>query len=257
MTISKIKTAVILCGGKGTRLGQLGKKIPKCLVKIHKKPIIWYIIKTLKKNSFNHLILPIGYRGKMVKKYLNQKDFQDLKIQIIPTGENTNIAKRIFLIKERIISKDFLLLNGDAIFDLNVKKIYETHTKNKIDMTLIGCESQLAFGTIGVQRKKVISFDREITYNAVKVKNKKNFVGYVYSGMSILNKKLLSSNFKDYKNFEKSLYPKIIKKYNCEISTPNGYWHSIDNVKDIQVLNKKNNSNKFIGIKKIIKNLSK
>ena len=180
MTISKTKTAVILCGGKGTRLGQLGKKIPKCLVKIHKKPIIWYIIKTLKKNSFNHLILPIGYRGKMVKKYLNQKDFQDLKIQIIPTGENTNIAKRIFLIKERIISKDFLLLNGDAIFDLNVKKIYETHTKNKIDMTLIGCESQLAFGTIGVQRKKVISFDREITYNAVKVKNRKNFVGYVY-----------------------------------------------------------------------------
>ena len=60
------------------------------------KPIIWYIIKTLKKNSFNHLILPIGYRGKMVKKYLNQKDFQDLKIQIIPTGENTNIKKEFF-----------------------------------------------------------------------------------------------------------------------------------------------------------------
>ena len=70
--------------------------------------------------------------------------------------------------------------------------------------------------------------------------------------MSILNKKLLSSNFKDYKNFEKSLYPKLLK-YNCEISTPNGYWHSIDNVKDIQVLNKKNNSNKFIGIKKLLK----
>ena len=172
MNKSKIRTAVILCGGKGTRLGQLGRKIPKCLVKIHKRPIIWYIIQTLKKNKFNHLILPIGHKGKMIKNYLNQKKFNNLKIEIIATGENTSIAKRIFLIKEKIISNSFLLLNGDAIFNFNVNKIYENHTKDKSDMTLIGCESQLAFGTIGVQGKKVISFDREITYNAIKVRNK-------------------------------------------------------------------------------------
>ena len=46
---SQIKTAVILCGGKGTRLGYLGKKLPKTLVKVKDKPIIWYIIKFLKK----------------------------------------------------------------------------------------------------------------------------------------------------------------------------------------------------------------
>ena len=44
------KTAVILCGGKGTRLGAIGKKLPKTLIKIHSKPIIWYIIKILQKN---------------------------------------------------------------------------------------------------------------------------------------------------------------------------------------------------------------
>ena len=55
---SQIKTAVILCGGKGTRLGYLGKKLPKTLVKVKDKPIIWYIIKFLKKNSINHFILP-------------------------------------------------------------------------------------------------------------------------------------------------------------------------------------------------------
>ena len=43
------KTAVILCGGKGTRLGELGKKLPKTLVKVQNKPIIWYILKSLKK----------------------------------------------------------------------------------------------------------------------------------------------------------------------------------------------------------------
>ena len=46
--IKKSRTAVILCGGKGTRLGSITKKIPKSLVKIQNKPIIWYILKVLK-----------------------------------------------------------------------------------------------------------------------------------------------------------------------------------------------------------------
>ena len=54
----KYISAVILCGGKGTRLGVLGKKLPKTLVKVNNKPIIWYIIKFLEKNSFNHLYCP-------------------------------------------------------------------------------------------------------------------------------------------------------------------------------------------------------
>ena len=115
------KTAVILCGGKGTRLGLLGRKIPKSLVKVNEHPIIWYIINTLKKNSFNHFILPIGYKGKMIEKYLKKnKNFKKDDIDIILTGKNSSIAKRIFLIKKKIKSKNFLLLNGDAIFDFNL-----------------------------------------------------------------------------------------------------------------------------------------
>ena len=61
-----IRTAVILCGGKGTRL--ISKKIPKSLVKIQNKEILWYIINILKINKFNHFfILPIGYKGKLIK----------------------------------------------------------------------------------------------------------------------------------------------------------------------------------------------
>ena len=63
------KTAVILCGGKGTRLGSLGKKIPKSLVKIHKYPIIWYIVNALHYHSINHFILPLGYKGHLIKNY--------------------------------------------------------------------------------------------------------------------------------------------------------------------------------------------
>ena len=67
------KTAVILCGGKGTRLGALGKKVPKTLVKVQNKEILWYILNHLKKNGFTDNILPLGYKGDQIKLFLKKK----------------------------------------------------------------------------------------------------------------------------------------------------------------------------------------
>ena len=69
----KTKTAIILCGGKGTRLGVLGKKIPKTLIKIQGKEILWYIINILKIHGFNNFIIPLGYKGNQVKKFFKKK----------------------------------------------------------------------------------------------------------------------------------------------------------------------------------------
>ena len=66
------QTAIILCGGKGTLLGSLGKKLPKTLIKIQNKEILWYIIKILKSNNFTNIILPTGYKGNKIKKYLKK-----------------------------------------------------------------------------------------------------------------------------------------------------------------------------------------
>ena len=95
------KTAIILCGGKGTRLGEIGKKMPKTLVKIQEKPILWYILKSLKKNNFNHFILPVGFKGNQITKYLNNNfEFQNYNIDTINTGINNSIAQRIYKIKK-------------------------------------------------------------------------------------------------------------------------------------------------------------
>ena len=67
--MKNFKSAVVLCGGRGSRLGALGKKIPKAMVKIQGKEIIWYIVSVLKKNKFNQIILPLGYKGNMIKKF--------------------------------------------------------------------------------------------------------------------------------------------------------------------------------------------
>jgi len=64
------RTAIILCGGRGTRLGALSEKIPKALVSVQKEKILWFIINILRKNKFNHFILPVGHKGEEIKKFV-------------------------------------------------------------------------------------------------------------------------------------------------------------------------------------------
>lgn len=247
------RTAVILCGGRGTRLGFLGKKTPKTLIKIQGKPILWYIINFLKNNNFNHFILPVGYKGRMIKNYIKRNLFKNIDIEIINTGLNSTIAKRIEKIKKKIKSKHFLLLNGDAIFNFNIKNFFDLHFYGKKNITFIGSQAQLPYGTIGVVGNKVINFERNVTFNAILKSNLKNFKGYLYSGISIINSKLLKFNFKNFENFEKKFYPLAIKKGKVVFKNLNGFWHSIDNLKDIEILNKdKKKRIAIIKLKKLI-----
>lgn len=232
------RTAIILCGGRGTRLGQLGKKFAKTLIKVQEKPILWYILNSLKKNKFNHFILPIGYRGKQIKKFLEKIKLENCKIDIINTGLDTAIAKRIYKIKNFIKSDNFIIVNGDAIFQTNLNNIFKNHVLKKKDMSFICCEGEADFGTVGVENNKVINFERNLNFKSVNTKTK-NFKAYVYSGMCIFNKKILNENFKNYLNFEKDFYPRLIKKYKTQFNNLNGFWYAIDNVKHLDALNKK------------------
>ena len=95
---NEYRTAVILCGGKGTRLGTISKKLPKTLVKIQGKEILWYIIKILKLNNFNHFILPLGYKGNLIKKFISKYRYFGSNVELVDTGKNSNIGKRIYKI---------------------------------------------------------------------------------------------------------------------------------------------------------------
>ena len=249
----KIRSAVILCGGRGSRLGILSKKIPKTLVSVQNKKIIWFIINILKKNKFNQFILPVGYKAHAIKNFI-KKNFKNLKnIEIIDTGLNSSIASRIYKIKNYIKSSNFLLLNGDAIFDFDINQIYKKHVKNNYIMTFVSAPTRANFGTIGTQNKKIINFQRDFKFNYVKSKYKQKLKNYVYSGISIMNKVALNKNFKKYKNFEQKLYPWIIKKFKCNVEELNGFFHSIDNQKDIYTVNSiKSENSSYLKVKNII-----
>ena len=79
--------AVILAGGKGTRFGSVTKKIPKPMIKIGNKPIIWHIIKYLSAQGIKNFIICTGYKEQIIKKYLSS--IKDWNIRCVNTGLNT------------------------------------------------------------------------------------------------------------------------------------------------------------------------
>ncbi len=259
--MENFRTAVVLCGGKGTRLGVLGKKIPKVMVKIQGKEIIWYIIKILKRNKFNQIILPLGYKGNMIRKLSKKYKSLFSVVDLVNTGENSNIGKRISLVGDRIKSNNFLLLNGDAIFNFNIDKIFKKHQQRKKDITFISGETIYPYGTIGIRKGKVIDFNRNLNYEALKVRNKNSYTAFNYTGMSVIKTetlKKLKNKYKKESNFETTLFPLLINAFNTEFVKLTGFWHSIDNMKDINIINdKKILKKKYISLKKIKQKLLK
>lgn len=256
------KTAIILCGGKGTRLGAIGKKIPKTLVSVQGKEILWYIIKSLFKNKFNKIILPLGYKGNKIKNFIRKKFNDNLnKIIFVDTGLDTNIGKRISLVLPKVTSKNFLLLNGDAIFDLNLHKIFSSHINSKSNLTFLSGPITYSYGTIGMNKNKIIDFRRNLVYEALKVKDNPNYVAFNYTGMSIISTDLVRKFNKTIiksKNFEKDFYTLSIRSKKVNLIRIKGFWHSIDNLKDIDTVNKKIKNNiKYFKLKKIKINLIK
>ena len=259
--IKKFRSAIILCGGRGTRLGSVGKKFPKTLIKIQGREILWYIIHILKKNKFNHIILPLGYKGKMIENFLKRNKYFNISIETINTGINSNIGKRIFKVMSLIKSENFLLLNGDAIFNFNLNKSYENHFNKNYDLTFLSGKNRYPFGTIGIKNNKIVDFKRDLVFDILKIRGAKDYQAFNFTGMSIISKKILfkcKNIFKNSVNFEQIFYPFVIKNFKSSLDYINGKWYSIDNVKDLVVLNnKKINLGSYKDINKIKKIITK
>ena len=124
--------AIILCGGKGSRLGPLGKKKNKTLIKYNGYPLIHHLIKYLQKYSVGKIIIPLGYDGMEIKKYLN-KNFKLKELISFNAGLNTNIINRV---KKSLIYIDkkidnIILLNGDSFYKFDLAKLINKKVNSK------------------------------------------------------------------------------------------------------------------------------
>ncbi|MEK6727449.1 MAG: sugar phosphate nucleotidyltransferase, partial [Candidatus Omnitrophota bacterium] len=139
---------VILCGGKGTRMGKDLQGSPKALIPVGDKPIIWHIMKYYAHFGFNDFILCLGYKGKDIEKYFSKN--KELNIKFLDTGLETNTGGRIKKAQKFINTDVFMATYGDGLSDINLKSLLKFHKSHKRIATLAAVRPRTTFGIVGI-----------------------------------------------------------------------------------------------------------
>ena len=221
----QVKQAVILCGGFGTRLGSLTKKIPKPLLKFSKKPFLDYLLKNLSRYGIKEILLLCHYqKDQFIKKYHNKKIY-GLKIRClvekVPLGTFGALKH-----SSKYLNSYFLLLNGDTFFDINLRDFIYRFDKNRF------------IGALAIAKKKENRFTKIIIkknfINKFNIKN--NTSSFINSGTYIFSKEICKIKSKQFSSLENDVLPtltiqkkiqalKYLKKNNrfIDIGVPKDY----------------------------------
>ena len=131
-----IKEAIILAGGFGTRLRDAIPDLPKCMAPVNGRPFLFYVINYLRSQGIEKFIFSLGYKHEIIEAYLNAEfptlDFQCL-IEKEPLGTGGAILASCYKTSEQTV----LVLNGDTIFKVDLKKAFANHVKHDSDCTLL------------------------------------------------------------------------------------------------------------------------
>lgn len=245
---------VVLCGGRGSRLGMLSDSMPKSMVLVHDKPIIWYIILNLYRHGFREFIFPLGYKGEVIRKYIASELFHtDCKIHFKDSGESTCISSRIDQVSKFIKDgNDFLLVNGDTFFDFNIEEMIELHQSTQSLLTISSIPVKSTYGLIIEDDKgKISGFarDKEVSHFIVN-HDDMNSRAYINSGITILNKEALGYiDLSQCDNFEHELFSSIIGSGRASHYRIRGVWFAVDTQKDLNVINSVSDAVDSIGKK--------
>jgi mannose-1-phosphate guanylyltransferase/phosphomannomutase len=128
--------AVILAGGKGARLLPLTKDIPKPMIVLNGKPVLEHILLALKKNNITDIIICTGHLSNIIEDHFKDGKTYGLRISYSKEEEPLGTAGPIRLIKNRL-EKDFFIIYGDLVFNIDLKKMMDFHKNKKADASLV------------------------------------------------------------------------------------------------------------------------
>ena len=172
--------AVILCGGKGTRLREETEFRPKPMVEIGGQPILWHIMRTYSFYGFRDFILCLGYKGEVIREYFyqyamrscnftvnlrtaecefhGQNEIPDWRITLVDTGQETMTGARVKRIEKYIDEELFFLTYGDGLTDLNIRDTLKFHRSHGKTGTVTGVSPPSRYGELYIEGDRVLSF---------------------------------------------------------------------------------------------------
>jgi glucose-1-phosphate cytidylyltransferase len=141
---------VILCGGRGTRLQERTQSIPKPMVEIGGRPILWHVLQIYLAQGFEDFLLLTGYRGEQVESFVAEQDWpSEAEIRCLPTGENTPTGGRLHLAAHELgtrPARSFCLAYADGVADIDLRALLTAHERHGAAATMTVVRPRLPFG---------------------------------------------------------------------------------------------------------------
>jgi NDP-sugar pyrophosphorylase family protein len=220
------KRAVILAGGKGTRLRPYTVVLPKPLMPIGDYPILEVIIRQLVQNKFSHITLAVNHQADLIKTFFGDGYKWGIKIDYSLEDKPLSTMAPLKLIKD--LPDNFLVMNGDVLTDLNYGEFYEYHIKNKNIFT-------------------ISSYQREVKseFGVLELDNQNNLVGFkekpiekynVSMGIYMVSKKAVEYIPKNsFYGFDNLMLDLIKDKQHPKIKKFDGFWLDIGRPDDYEI----------------------
>ncbi len=139
-------TTAILCGGRGSRLGPITDEIPKPLVPLHGKPVLFHSLNYYIARGFRHFVLCLGYRGYMIREQVLQAGF-DAEFEFSDAGEDASMLQRLHACRALLNERSFVVY-GDTLVTVDLQQMLNDHLRHKPLMTMTTGDIRSPFGLV-------------------------------------------------------------------------------------------------------------
>mgnify|MGYP000748940202 FL=1 len=236
--------AVIFAGGFGTRISEETDNIPKPMIRIGHKPILWHIMKTYSSYGINEFIICCGYKGYIIKEYfanyflhmsditfnikenqmeVHQERAEPWTVTLVDTGEETMTGGRLKRVEQYIKNDDvFCLTYGDGVSDININKLIEHHKKQKTLATLTAVYPPGRFGSLDISNGKVATFKEKPKGDGSRING----------GFFVLSPKVIDLIKDDATVWEQEPMEILAKQGEMSAFEHNGFWQPMDTLRD-------------------------
>ena len=239
---------VILAGGLGTRLSEETKLVPKPMVEIGGKPILWHIMKIYSYYGFNDFVILTGYKSHIIKDYFVHyyQQYSDITVDMISnsveihriqtepwrvtmlyTGQNTMTGGRIKKAQEYIGNEPFMLTYGDGVCDVEIDKLVDFHKKHGKLATLTAVKM--------TQDKGVLDIDESNSVRSFREKNASDGAP-INAGYMVLQPEVFDLLDGDSCIFEKTALVKLANEGELMSYIHEGFWQCMDNIREKNML---------------------
>lgn len=150
---------IILCGGKGRRLGELSAKLPKALIPLKGRPILQHILEFYINCGFRKFILCTGYLSEAIEAFVLNNHF-DAEIEICNAGEDVSMLKRLLLVKH-LINESAIVNYGDTFVNIDPNLVIKEHKRSKKDATVTIADIRSPFGIVRYDKNRRVTFFKE------------------------------------------------------------------------------------------------